>query len=180
MLELTDAHRERIGELRALSDEAEGDGEGAKDARRRLRIALRESAPEVVRGCSNSATLYRGVLAETAAAGDPLLKEATVERARLMAATIAGEDPTPLEALLSDRVASLWVLVELQDALLAGYYSRGTKGRATPAFMLQMCKLQESAHRRYLAAIKTLAQVQKLRGPGRLQVNIGGQHVNVS
>jgi hypothetical protein len=53
-------------------------------------------------------------------------------------------------------------------------------GKTSPAFMLQMARLQESAHRRYLQAVKTLAQVQKLRGPSRLQVNIGGQHVNVS
>jgi len=44
-----------------------------------------------------------------------------------------------------------------------------------------MLKLQESANRRYLATIKTLAQVQKLQGPQqRLQVNIGGQQVNLS
>jgi hypothetical protein len=46
--------------------------------------------------------------------------------------------------------------------------------------MLQMARLQESAHRRYLQAIKTLAQVQKLRVPSRLQVNIGGRHAHVS
>src|SRR4028118_553773 len=31
--------------------------------------------------------------------------------------------------------------------------------------MLQMARLQESAHHRYLQAIKTLAQVQRPRGP---------------
>jgi hypothetical protein len=46
--------------------------------------------------------------------------------------------------------------------------------------VLQMARLQEIAHRRYLAAIKTLAQVQKLQGPSRVQVNIGGQQVNLS
>ena len=43
--------------------------------------------------------------------------------------------------------------------------------------MLQMMKLQESANRRYLAAIKTLAQVQKLQAntPGvqyNMQINL--------
>jgi len=46
--------------------------------------------------------------------------------------------------------------------------------------MLQMLRLQESAHRRYLAAMKTLAQVRKLQGPSKVQVNIGGNQVNVS
>jgi hypothetical protein len=39
-----------------------------------------------------------------------------------MALELAGENPTPLEVLLSERVASLWVLVELQEALLAAWY----------------------------------------------------------
>jgi hypothetical protein len=72
------------------------------------------------------------------------------------------------------------VLVELQEALNAAWYNRANENRLSPAYMLQMVRLQESAHRRFLAAIKTLAQVQRLQGPSRLQVNIGGQHVNVS
>ena len=44
-LEPTDGAQQRIRELRALSDKAEaGDG----DAKKELRRALRESAPEVV------------------------------------------------------------------------------------------------------------------------------------
>ena len=96
-----------------------------------------------------------------------------------MALELAGENPTPLEVLLSERVASLWVLVELQEALLAAWYYKANSA-SSPAFVLQMARLQESAHRRYLAAIKTLAQVQKLQGPSRVQVNIGGNQVNVS
>jgi hypothetical protein len=68
-------------------------------------------------------------------------------------------------------------LVELQEALLAAWYY---KAGASPAFVLQMSRLQESSNRRYLGAIKTLAQVQKLQGPSRVQVNIGGNQVNVS
>lgn len=101
-------------------------------------------------------------------------------RARLLALELAGENPTPLEVLLSDRVASLWVLVELQEALNAAWYRRDKMGKTSPAFMLGMVRLQESAHRRYLQAVKTLAQVQRLRGLSRLQVNIGGRHAHVS
>ena len=177
MLELTDGQRERVNELQALADEA---NDGDQGARRRLRVALRQSAPEVVARCSDTATSYRGLLAKAASGGNPLVREAILERARLMASELAGPNPTPLEMLLCDRVASLWVLVELQEALNSAWYSGQTKGKTSPALMLQMVHLQESAHRRYLQAIKTLAQVQKLRGPSRLQVNIGGQHAHVS
>jgi hypothetical protein len=175
VLELTEATRKRIRELQELADKAEG---GDDRARLELRRRLREESPNVVAGCSDSARSYRRLLAERSSGGNPLCKEAISERAGRMALELAGENPTPLEVLLSERVASLWVLVELQEALLAAWYY---KAKATsPTFVLQMARLQESAHRRYLAAIKTLAQVQKLQGPSRVQVNIGGNQINVS
>jgi hypothetical protein len=177
MLELADGHRVRIRELQELADRAE---DGNAEARRALQRAVRESAPEVIALCSDTARTYRSILARTASGGNPLVHEAIKERARLMALELAGENPTPLEMLLADRVASLWVLVELQEALNAAWYQRDEIGQTSTAFMLQMVRLQESANRRYLQAIKTLAQVQRLRGPQRLQVNIGGQHLNVS
>ena len=51
MLELTDGQRDRINELQALADEAK---DGDQGARRRLRVALRQSA-EVVARCSDTA-----------------------------------------------------------------------------------------------------------------------------
>jgi len=156
-LELTDTSRERIRELEELSSRAE---EGDAEAGQELRRAIRESAPEVIARCANIARNYRRMVADTAAGRDPLVKEAIVERARRMAGEIAGENSTPLEALLAERVASLWVLVEAQEALLFAWYSRENMGRTSPAFVIQMCKIQESTSRRYLAAIKTLAQVR--------------------
>jgi hypothetical protein len=70
MLELTDGQRERIKELQALADEA---NDGDRGARRRLRVALRQSAPEVVARCSDTATTYRGLLAKAASGGNPLV-----------------------------------------------------------------------------------------------------------
>ena len=174
MLELTEVTRERIRELQELSDKAQDDD----GARQELRRRLAQETPEVVARCSDSARTYRRLLAERSSGGDPLRKEAISERARRMALELAGEAPTPLEVLLSERVASLWVLVELQEALLAAWYHKASG--ASPAFVLQMARLQESCNRRYLGAIKTLAQVQKLQGPSRVQVNIGGNQVNVS
>jgi len=175
VLELPEAIRERIYELQELSDKAEDDDAGA---RQELRRRLAQEVPEVVARCSDSARSYRRLLAKRSSGGSPLVEEAISERARRMALELAGENPTPLEVLLSERVASLWVLVELQEALLAAYYYKASG--ASPAFVLQMTRLQESSNRRYLGAIKTLAQVQKLQGPSRVQVNIGGNQVNVS
>ena len=54
MLELTDVSKERIRELEALSRKAK-DGEAG--AKRVLRRAVKESAPEVIARCSNIARL---------------------------------------------------------------------------------------------------------------------------
>jgi hypothetical protein len=159
-LELTDGARERIEELQALSEKAE---KGDKEARRELRRAVRESAPEVIARCSDIARTYRRVVADTASGRDPLLQEAIVERARRMVGEIAGANPTPLEVLLAERIASLWVLVEAQEALLSASYRRGQEKPVGPAYIIQMCKIQESVNRRYLTAMKTLAQVRKLQ-----------------
>jgi hypothetical protein len=175
VLELPEDTRERIHELQELSDKAQDDDEGA---RQELRRRLAQEAPEVVARCSDTARTYRRLLAKRSSGGSPLVQEAISERARRMALELAGENPTPVEVLLSERVASLWVLVELQEALLAAWYYKAEA--AYPAFVLQMARLQESTNRRYLGAIKTLAQVQKLQGPSRVQVNIGGNQVNVS
>ena len=178
MLELTDGQRERVKELQALADEAK---EGDREARKRLRLELRRSSPEIVARCSDTATTYRHMLAQTASGGNVLVEDATVERARLMADELVGQNATPLESLLADRVATLWVLTELQEALTSACYRLGSESsKLSPAYQLQMARLQESANRRYLQAIKTLAQVQRLRGPSTLQVNIGGQHAHVS
>ena len=173
--ELTDSTRARIRELEALSHKAEAGDEGA---RKELRQALRESAPDVIAQCSDTARVYRRLLAKTASANDTLVEEAIVERARMLASEVAGENPTPLEVLLAERIASLWVFVELQEALVSAYFVRDNPNRAPVSYLLKMIKIQESANRRYLAAMKALAQVRKLQAntPGiqfNTQINVG-------
>lgn len=178
MLEPTEDTREKIYALQELADKVGADPKD-REAKMELRRALRESSPDVVARISDTTRNYRRILARTASSGDPLVKEAISEQATRMAKEVAGQNPTPLEVLLSERIASLWVLVELQEALGAAWYVRGREGRATAAFMLQMAKLQEASNRRYLAAIKTLAQVRKLQAntPAvqfNTQINVGG------
>jgi hypothetical protein len=156
---LADDTQERIRELRALSKRAEG---GDKAAKSELRRAVRESAPEVVARCSDNARTYRGFLAKTASGEDPLVEEAFVRRAELLAAEVAGENASALEVLLAERIASLWALTELQEALMSAYYGGNAKN-LPPSYLIAMAKLQESTNRRFFAAIKTLAQVRKLR-----------------
>ena len=159
-LELPKDVSERLKELKKLSEKAEG---GDKEARRELRRAVKSSAPEVIARASDIARTGQRVLARTAAANDPLIEEALYAKLDAMKAEIAGEDPTPLEALLVERIVSCWMLTTLFVVLMAGQFIRGQTRRVAPVYLLQMARLHESASRRYLAAIRELARVRKLQ-----------------
>jgi hypothetical protein len=162
-LELSDETKSRLAELRALSEKAEA---GVAGARGELRRMVRASSPEVIGRASDVGQRAGQTLARAAAGGDPLTEEALYAKLDLMRTEIAGEDPTPLEVLLTERVVSLWMLTALLEALLASQYRRGAgdaSERLSPAYLLQQSRILESANRRYLAAVRELARVRKLQ-----------------
>lgn len=162
-LELSEEARSRLAELKALSDRAEaGDGE----ARKELRRMVRASSEEVIGRASDVGRRAGRVLARSAAGGDSLMEEALFAKLDLMRVQIAGEDPTPLEVLLTERVVSLWMLTALLEALVATQYRRDVGDgpeRLSPSYLIQQSRILEGATRRYLAAIRELARVRKLR-----------------
>jgi hypothetical protein len=125
------------------------------------------SSPEVIGRASDVGRRAGRTLAHTAAGGDPLTEEALYAKLDTMRAEIAGEDPTPLEVLLTERVVSLWMLTTLLEVLIATQYRRNVGDgpeRLSPSYIIQQSRILESATRRYLAAIKELARVRKLQG----------------
>ena len=173
---LPEAAKATLKELRALSERAES---GDKEARRELREAVRGAAPGVVVRASDVGRRAQRMLVETAAAGDPLTEEALEARLDLMRYEVAGEDPTPLEVLLTERVVSCWMLVELLEVLTSAQLRRkGAAKRVPVPYLLQMVRWQGSANRRYLSAIRELARVRRLLTPG-VQINIAKQQVNM-
>src|SRR5918994_211001 len=175
-LELPKDAKDRLGELRTLSERIE---DGDKNARKELRKALRESAPEVISRASDIGRRGRWALIGTVAANDPLTEEALVARLDLMRAEVAGHDPSPLEVLLTERICSLWLLIEVLECLVSVQLSSDLprERRSGMSFLRDILKWQESASRRYLAALKTLAQVRKLQSntPGiqyNTQINL--------
>jgi hypothetical protein len=66
--------------------------------------------PLIIACASDIARIGQRVLARSAAANDPLIEEALYAKLDAMKAEIAGEDPTPLEALLSEHLVSCWML----------------------------------------------------------------------
>jgi hypothetical protein len=162
-LELSNETKAKLREIRILSDKAEA---GEKGARRELRRAIRNSTPEVVAKASDIARKGHMILINAAAGGDPLMEEALSARLDIMRSRIAGEDPTPLEVLLTERVVSCWLLVELLEALTSAQLQSGEhmKDKRVPdSFLKLILKWQESAQHRYLSAMRELARVRKLQ-----------------
>ena len=84
-----------------------------------------------------------------------------------MRAEIAGENPTSLEVLLTERVVSLWMLTTLLEVLIATQYRRNVGDGPewlSPSYIIQQSRILDGATRRYLAAIEELARVRKLHG----------------
>jgi hypothetical protein len=171
-LELSEETRGRLAELRAVSEKAEA---GDREARKELRRLVRDSSAEVIAEASDFGRRAEQTLARTAAGGDPLTEEALYAKLDLMRREIAGEDPTPLEVLLTERVVSLWMFTTLLEAALATQYRRNVDDglkRSSPSYILQQSRILDVATRRYLAAIRELARLRKLEATAPpLQVN---------
>ena len=86
---------------------------------------------------------------------------------------LAGPSASPIERLLAERVAVCWLQVQNADGAYLNQWET-----STPAQVEHLQKTQDRAHRRFLSAIKTLAQVRRLCVPV-LQVNVGEKQVNV-
>jgi hypothetical protein len=176
VLELPSDVQERLDELRDLSEKAQdGDKEARATARRELKERLRESSPAVIARASDVSRRAQHMLIGTVAAGDPLTELALSGRLDMLRDEVAGEEPTPLEVLLTEQVVSCWLWLQLLNALMSGQYliklPDGVK-RSPPSYNRHMLKAEESAHRRFLSSVTALARVRKLQAatPG-IQVN---------
>ena len=102
---------------------------------------------------------------ELVASKDALSREAIQRQLAALKRDLAGPNPTPLEGALAERAAVCWLHAYHADACVSWNY-----GQAGEELRL---KRQDRAHRRYLSALKALAQVRRLLGnaPG-VQVNV--------
>lgn len=102
-----------------------------------------------------------------------LFKEVLTRKAAALRAELLGENGSPLERLLVDRVVACWLQVHCLETAQANRESE------TPEMGLYYQRCLSAGQKRFLAAIKTLAQVRRLAVPV-LQVNIARKQVNVA
>ena len=109
---------------------------------------------------------------------DLAVKEIMRCQLKAMREEIAGENPSPLERLLAERVVATW----LQIQLFEGLYARGmSKGSMTIARDGYHQKRLDQTYRRHLSAIRALAQIRKLlKGTAITQINIADKQINTT
>lgn len=108
---------------------------------------------------------------------DAVEREGILRTLGSMTAELLGANPTKLEKLLVTRIAVCWMQAHYFDALEGVTASMGRE--RVPQSAVLGIKRQNAAHRRYLQALKALAEVRRLQSP-TMQVNIGDQQVNVA
>jgi hypothetical protein len=167
-----------VARLLAVIQRAKRGDERALPELRRLYDAV----PDLWKDTGNLAKAALANWVDTAYGHDLATAEATRRVVRQMRFSLASEDAPPLERLLADRIAVAWLQVNYVDTVLA---QRLTGEGLRPEQVDFYQSWLDRAQKRYLAAIKALAQVRRLLGPVAqasplVQVNVGEKQVNVA
>jgi len=105
----------------------------------------------------------------------PGARETSLAQATNMRKKLSGENPSPMEQLLVNRVVLDWL-----HALEADRHCTLRPGESRPLALSEFYEKQaDRAHRRLMRSTKTLAEIRKLLRP-TLQVNIADKQVNVA
>lgn len=161
-----------LDRYRETLDQAE---KGDRSALPRVRELLDEF-PSMVDELGDLTQIAQGVMLSKIVGESVLIREAQERKLVALTEQIAGPAPSILEKLLADQIVLCWQHVRYAESDYA--QARDYTFKAGDYYERYI----DRAQRRYLAAIKTLAQVRKLELPA-MQVNIaakGGKQVNIT
>jgi hypothetical protein len=155
--------RERIAELREHITRAQ---DGDEEAVALMETSL-EQLPSIARKFGSLNLLVDQGFTERAS-GNPVTHKSLTMTLKQMREELAGSNPSPLETLGAERVVSCWLQLHYAELL----YERNL-----PKMVLSeddyYQKRLDRLHKRYLSAMRSLAQVRKLLKPKVAQINIG-------
>jgi small-conductance mechanosensitive channel len=162
--------RETLTRLRDLLKQTEkGDEKVVPTIREIL-----DQSPDLAWSFRNLGKMTERLLINEMTGEDLLAKEMIEHQLHCMRSEIAGEHPSPLELLLTERIVATWLQVQLFES----HYACGL-GKHTLAQGNYYQKRLDRAHRNHLSAMRTLAQIRKL-GPAAVQINIAEKQINTS
>ena len=154
------------GKLMALIDRAQ---DGDEEALPVLRKVL-DKAPRIARFIDLARNVERSIV-EKMSGDDVFTQEAIPRNLKAMRVEIAGENPSPLERLLAERITVCWLELQYFQAI----YTQNLGNFSIIQGDYHQRRI-DKAHRRYLSSIKALAQIRKM-GPA-VQINIAEQQIN--
>jgi len=170
--------QKRREELVEAQDAIRRAGKGEESALPAVRRYLDERGPEYL-DIIDVARIAKETQIKRVFEPEDLAARETMERKlAFMRREILGADPSPLEGLLADRVLLCWLQL---------YYAETKHAERNLEDAPDINWTQDEWHqrrvdrlqRRYLAAIKSLAQVRRLLRPG-VQINVAEQQMNVA
>ena len=130
-----------------------------------LRKALDEH-PEYFDHAGDLALMAQHTWLDLLSGTDLFIRETVERKLAEMRIELAGASPSPLEKLLVERVVACWLQLNHADTMFVGNQS------SSEAIRKELVKRQESAQRRYVEAIKQLAQLRKLVMPKAKTSNV--------
>ena len=166
-----EAHRDTVGRLEELVEKA---GKGDKKPLPEVRKILKES-PELAWQLMDVGRVAEWRYTEMMLKEEDFgKKEVLKAQLAAMREEIAGDNPSPLELLLAERIVLTWLQIQLFEDLYASSISKSM----TIAQGNYKQKRIDQAYKRYLSAIRTLAQIRKL-SPA-VQINIAEKQINTA
>jgi len=157
-------------ELREAIDRAQ---EGDKSALPVIRKHLADQ-PAIYWEMAEYARIVQGEQIKAYTGGGLYVREIMDEVVRRLREDLSGGDPSPLERLLVERIISCYLHVNYAESEYSGTVGRGARLEVAE----YMQKRLDRANKRYLQALKALAQVRKM-GPA-VQINIADRQLNVA
>ena len=166
-----ETHRDTVGRLNELVKKAE---KGDKESLPEIRKILKES-PELAWQIMDYGKLAEWHFIERMTKDKDFgSKELLRQQLAAMREEIAGENPSPLERLLAERIVATWLQIQLFEGLYAAnMYNSISINQGN-----YQQKRLDRAYRNHLSAIRTLAQIRKL--VPAVQINIAEQQINTA
>lgn len=159
-----EAQREALTDLKDLITRGH---DGDEEALARMDTVL-EQIPSIARKFGNLNVMVEEGFIERTATNSPFRQKAVRVSLAEMREELAGPNPSPLEKLGAERIASCWLQL---------HYAELIYNQELPKLSLEQDdyyqKRLDRLHRRYLSAMRSLAQVRKLLKPRVAQINIG-------
>jgi hypothetical protein len=154
--------------LMELIDSAQDGDEGALPL---LRQVL-DDVPRVARIIDLARNVERSIV-KNLSGDDVFTQEAIPRNLKAMRKEVGGENPSPLERLLAERITVCWLELQYFQAI----YTQNLGNLSITQSDYHQRRI-DKAHRRYLSSIKALAQIRKM-GPV-VQINIAEKQINTA